>query len=47
MLTLKIYKTKGLLQKTQKPLTRSALTTISKAFIRPHPNYVDIIYDEA
>ena len=47
MLTLKINKTIGLLQKLQNLLPRSALTTIYRAFVRPHLDYSDIIYDEA
>ena len=47
MLTSKINKTIGLLQKLQNLLPRPALITIHKAFVRPHLNYGDIIYDEA
>ena len=48
MLTLKINKTIGLLQKLQNLLPRSALIiTIYKALIRSHLDYVDMIYEEA
>ena len=40
----KISKTVGLLRKLQNILT---LLTIYKCFIRPHLDYVDIIYDQA
>ena len=43
----KISKTIGLLRKLQKILTRAPLFTIYKSFIRPHLDYVDIIYDKA
>ena len=36
-----------MLQKLQNLLTRPALITIYKPFLRPHLNYGDIIYDEA
>ena len=42
-----ISKTIGLLRKLQKILTRAPLFTIYKSFIRPHLDFVDIIYDKA
>ena len=47
MVLAKINKTIGLLYKLRNILPRSALLTIYKAFIRPHLDYGDIIYDEA
>ena len=47
MLTSKVNKTIGPLQKLQRLLPRSALITIYKAFVRPHLDYGDIVYDEA
>ena len=47
MVSLKISKTLGLLQKLNNLLPRSALITIYKVFVRPHLSYGDIIYDEA
>ena len=46
MLTLESNKTIGLLQKLQNLLRRSALLTIYKAFVIPHRDYTDIIYDQ-
>ena len=46
MVSLKISKTLGLLQKSQNLLPRSALTTIYKAFFRPYLDYSDILYDQ-
>ena len=43
----KISKAIGLLRKLQNILPRPALLTIYKCFIRPHPDYGDIIYDQA
>ena len=43
----KISKTIGLLRKLQNTLARAALITIYKAFIRPHFEYGDILYDQA
>ena len=43
----KISKTIGLLRKLQIFLSRAALITIYKAFIRPHLDYDDILYDQA
>ena len=42
----KISKTIGLLLKLQNLLPRAALITIYKAFIRPHLDYADILYDQ-
>ena len=43
----KVYKTIGLLCKFQSVLSRPSLVIIYKAFIRPHIDYEDIIYDQA
>ena len=43
----KVDKTNGLLRKLQAILPRSSLVTIYKAFMRTHPDYGDIIYDQA
>ena len=37
----------GLLRKLQSLLPRAALITIYKAFVRPHLDYVDVLYDQA
>ena len=42
-----VAKTIGLLRKLQAVLPRPSLVTIYKAFIRPHLDYGDIIYDRA
>ena len=47
MVTTKINKTIGILRKLQNLLPRSALITIYKAFVRPHLDYGDILYDQA
>ena len=47
MVSLKISKTLGLLQKLHNLLPRSALNTIYKAFVRPYLDYGDILYDQA
>ena len=47
MLTTKIRETIELLRKLQNLLPRIALTTIYKAFVRPHLDYGDILYDQA
>ena len=47
VVTTKVNKIIGLLQKLQKTLPRPALITMCKAFMRPHLDYGDIIYDEA
>ena len=46
MVSLKISKTLGLLQKLHNLLPRSALITIYKAFVRPYLDYGDILYDQ-
>ena len=43
----KINKTIGLIRKLQNLLPRTALITLYKAFVRPHLDYGDIIYDQA
>ena len=43
----KVSKTMGLLRTLPKILRRPPLITIYKSFIRPHPGYGDIIYDQA
>ena len=43
----KVNKSIALLRKLQTILPRSTLLTIYKAFIRPHLNYGDTIYDQA
>ena len=47
MVSLKINKTFGLLRKLKSLLPRSALIVIYKAFVRPHLDYSDILYDKA
>ena len=47
MVFRKISKTIGLLRKLHNFVLRAALITIYKAFIRPHLDYGDILYDEA
>ena len=47
MLFKKISETIGLLRKLHNFLPRTALITINKAFIRPHLDYGDILYDQA
>ena len=42
----KVNKTIGLLRKLQAFLPRQSLVTVYKAFIRPHLDYGDIIYDQ-
>ena len=42
----KINKTIGLILKLQNLLPRTALITLYKAFVRPHLDYGDIIYDQ-
>ena len=46
-ITTKVNRTIGLLRKLQKTLPRPALMTMYKAFVRPHLDYGDQIYDEA
>ena len=43
----KTNKTIALLRKLQNTLPRQALITIYKAFVRPHLDYGDILYDQA
>ena len=43
----RINKTIGLLRKLQNLLPRAALTTIYKAFVRPHRDYGDILNYQA
>ena len=47
MVSLKINKTLGLLRKLHNLLSRSALITIYKAFVRLHLDHGDILYDQA
>ena len=47
MVSGKISKTIGLLRKLQNFLPKAALITIYKAFIRPHLDYGDILFDQA
>ena len=47
VITTKVNKTIGLLRKLRKTLPRPVLMTMCKAFVRPHLDYGDIIYDEA
>ena len=47
MVFRKIIKIIGLLRKLDNFLPRAALITIYKAFIRPHLDYGDILYDQA
>ena len=46
VITTKANKTIGLLSKLQKILPRPVLMTIYKAFVRPHLDCGDVIYDE-
>ena len=43
----KINKTIGLLRKLHNTLPRQELIIINKAFVRPHPGYGNILYDQA
>ena len=47
VITTNVNRTMGLLRKLQETLPRPVLMTMYKAFVRPHLNYGDIIYDEA
>ena len=47
MVSLKIKINLRLLRKLQNLLARSALTTIYKAFVRPHLDYADVLCDQA
>ena len=40
-------KTKGFIRTLQNLLPRTALITLYKAFVRPHLDYGDILYDQA
>ena len=46
IITTKVNKTIGLIQKLQNVLLRLALMTIYKAFVRPNLDYGDVIKDE-
>ena len=47
MVTTKLNRTIGPLRKPQTLLHRTALITSYKAFVRPHLDYGDIVYDQA
>ena len=47
MVSGEISKTIGLLRKLHNFLPRAALITMYRAFIRPHLDYGDILYDHA
>ena len=47
VITTKVNKAIGLLQKLQKTLLRLILITMYKAFVRPHLHYGNMTYDEA
>ena len=47
MITTKINKTIGLIRKLQTLLPRTAFINIYKAFVRPHLDNGDILYDQA
>ena len=47
MVATKMNKAIGLLRKLQNLLPRTALITIYKAFVRPHLDYIDIVYGQA
>ena len=47
VITTNVNRTMGLLRKLQETLPRPVLMTMYKAFVRPHLDYGDIIYDEA
>ena len=42
----KVMKAIGILRKLQSILGRLSLLTICKSFMRPHLDYVDVIYDQ-
>ena len=46
VITTKVNKAIGLLQKLQKPLLRLILITMYKVFVRAHLDYGNMIYDE-
>ena len=43
----KVNKVVGLLRRLRNLLPRTTLITIYKAFIRPHLDYADVMYDQA
>ena len=47
MLCLRINKTLGILQTLKNLLLRSALIAIYKAFVKPHLDYANVLYDQA
>ena len=47
IVSLKISKTLRVFRKLQNLLTRSALITIYKLFVRPYLDYGDVLYDHA
>ena len=47
IILIKVNSTIGLLRKFQQVLPRSSLITIYKAFIKPHVDYGDVIFDRA
>ena len=47
VITTKVNKAIGLLQKLQKASLRLVLVTMCKAFVRPHLDHGDMIYDQA
>ena len=47
MVTTKTNKTIGIIRKLQILLPRTALIKIYKAFVRPHLDYGDILYNQA
>ena len=47
VITVKVNKAIGLLQKLQETLLRLVLITMCKALVRTHLDYGDMIYDEA
>ena len=47
VITTKVNKTIGLIRKLENGLLRLPLMTIYKAFVRPHLDHGDVIYDEA
>ena len=47
VITSKVSKSIGLLQKLNYRLARSSLITIYKSFVRPHLDYGDVIFDKA
>ena len=46
VITTNVNKTIGLIRKLQNVLPRPRLKTLYKAFVKPHLDYGDIIYDE-